>query len=112
MKLIALIVAIVGGLITIAFTIFPIGNLTIFPAFITIICGFILLKLYNQDHLSTKLPKILITIAFIGALVSMSRAVLNTDEIEDDVKFELREKESKKEAVKELEELEELEGLE
>ena len=42
----------------------------------------------------------------------MSRAVLNTDEIEDDVKFELREKESKKEAVKELEELEELEGLE
>lgn len=106
MKLIALIVAIIGSIITIAFTVFPIGNLTIFPAFITVICGFILLKLYNQEQQSTKLPKVLITIAFIGALVSMSRAVLNTDEIEEDVKFELREKESEKEAVKELEGLE------
>lgn len=109
MKLIALIIAIIGGIITIVFTIFPIGNLTIFPAFITIICGFILLKLYSQEHLSTKLPKVLITIAFIGALISMSRSVLNTDEIEEDTNFELREKESKKEAVKELEELEGLE---
>ena len=106
MKLIALIVALIGVVITIAFTIFPIGNLTIFPAFITVICGFILLKLYSQEHLSTKLPKILITIAFIGALVSMSRAVLNTDEVEEDIKFELRENESKQEALKELEELE------
>jgi len=112
MKILALIIAVLGCIITIAFTIFPIGNLTVFPAFITIICGFILLKLYNQEGKSTNLPKILIGIAFIGALISMSRSVLTTDAIEDDIQFEQREQKSEKEAVKDLEDLEELEDLE
>ncbi len=111
MKTLALIIAIIGCVITIAFTIFPIGNLTVFPAFITIICGFILLKLSEQDGTSTKLPKILIGIAFIGALISMSRSVLTTDAIEKDVQFEQREENSEQEAVKDLEDLEDLEDL-
>ncbi len=111
MKILALIIAVLGCIITIAFTIFPIGNLTVFPAFITIICGFIVLKLYNQEGLSTKLPKVLIGIAFVGALISMSRSVLTTDEVVKDIQFEQRKEKSEKDAVKDLEDLEDLEDL-
>ncbi len=112
MRILALIIAVTGCIITIAFTFFPIGNLTVFPAFITIVCGFILLKLNKQEALSTKLPKILIGIAFIGALISMSRSVLVKDEVVKDIQFEQRKEKSKKEAIKDLEELEELNELE
>jgi len=106
MKLLTSIIAVLGIIITIAFTIFPIGNLTIFPALITVLCGIILLKLYKKEGSSTMFPKVIIGLAIIGALISSGRALLTTDKIEEDLKFEQRQEKSNQEAVDELEGLE------
>lgn len=106
MKLLALIIAIIGAIITIVFTIFPVGSLTVFPALITIICGFILYRLYKQENKSTNFPKLIMAIALISALISISRNVLTDDVIVNDIEMEQREEKSKNDAVKDLEELE------
>ncbi|MFD0962587.1 hypothetical protein [Pseudofulvibacter geojedonensis] len=106
MRLLALIIAIIGLIITIAFTIFPVGSLTIFPAIITLVCGFILYRLNKHDERSTLFPKIIIGLALVSALISISKNVLIDDTIDNDIEMEQREKKSKQDAVKDLEELE------
>jgi len=103
MKLLTSIIAILGIIITLAFTVFPIGNLTIFPAIITIICGVILYKIYDKEGSSTTFPKIIIGIAVLGAVISSSRALLTSDKIAEDQKFEQRQEKSNQEAVDDLE---------
>jgi len=106
MKLLTSIIAILGIIITIAFTIFPIGNLTIFPALITILCGVILLKLYKKECSNTMFPKVIIGLAVVGALISSSRALLTSDKIAEDINFEQRQEKSSQESVQDLEGLE------
>ena len=106
MKLLTSIIAIIGLIITIAFTIFPIGNLTLFPAIITILCGVILLKVYLKEGNNTLFPKIVIGIAAVGAIISICRSVLITDTIAVDESFEIRQEKSNEDAVKDLEGLE------
>lgn len=106
MRLLALIIAVLGLIVTVAFTIFPIGNLTIFPAITTIICGVILLKLYKSDGKISSLPKVIIAIAFIAIVISSVRTALTDDVIAVDTEFEQKEEQSKEDAVKELEGLE------
>lgn len=106
MKLLTSIIAIIGMLITIAFTVFPVGNLTIFPALITILCGNVLLNIYKKEGNNTLFPKIVIGIAAVGAIISICRSVLITDTIATDESFEIRQEKSNEDAVKELEELE------
>jgi D-alanyl-lipoteichoic acid acyltransferase DltB (MBOAT superfamily) len=103
MKSLTIIIAIIGAIITLAFTVFPIGNLTIFPAIITFLCGFILFKLYKKENKATLIPKIIIFIAVLGAIISFSRTLLSTDNIALDENFEKRQEESNKNAVKDLE---------
>lgn len=106
MKLLTSIIAIIGSIITLAFTIFPIGNLTVFPAAITILCGIILYKIYKTDGVNTLFPKIIIGLATIGAIISISRSLLTSDKIAEDQNFELRQEKSNQEAVEDLEGLE------
>jgi len=106
MKLLTSIIAVLGIIITIAFTIFPIGNLTIFPALITVLCGIILLKLYKKEGNNTIFPKIIIGLAVVGALVSIGRSALTSDKVAPDVQFEERQEKSNQEAVDDLEGLE------
>ncbi|MGB0973456.1 MAG: hypothetical protein ACPGU9_00545 [Flavobacteriaceae bacterium] len=106
MKLLTSIIAIIGLIITIAFTIFPIGNLTVFPAIITALCGIILFKIYTKEGSNQLFPKLIIGLAVIGAVISICRAVLVTDTVAEDQNFELRQEQSNEDAVKELEELE------
>lgn len=106
MRLLALLIAIIGLIITVVFTIFPVGSLTIFPAIITLICGFILYRLNKHVDKSTMLPKVIIGLALVSALVSISKNVLTDDTIENDIEMEQREEKSKNDAVKDLEELE------
>lgn len=106
MKLLTSIIAIIGLIITIAFTIFPIGNLTLFPAIITVICGIILFKIHKRDHINLLFPKVIIGLAVIGAVISICKAVLISDTIAEDQHFEQRQEQSNEDAVKDLEELE------
>lgn len=106
MKLLTSIIAIIGIIITIAFTIFPIGNLTIFPAIITVLCSVILYKIYNKDGNSTLFPKIIIGLALIGAIISIGRSALTSDKIAEDQNFEQRQEKSNQDAVEDLEGLE------
>jgi len=106
MKLLTSIIAILGAIITIASTIFPIGNLTIFPALITILCGIILLKLHKKEGNNILFPKVIIGLAVAGALISSCRSLLTADKIAEDQKFEQRQEKSNKEAVEDLEGLE------
>ncbi len=106
MRILALIIAIIGAIITIIFTIFPVGNLTVFPALITIICGLILIRLHKSENRSNSIPKIIIGIALLGAIISSTKAMLTEDIIVNDKEFELKEQKSKTDAIKDLEELE------
>jgi len=106
MKLLTSIIAILGIIITIAFTIFPIGNLTMFPAIITVLCGVILYKIYKKEGGNTTFPKLIIGLAVLGALISSGRALLTSDKIAEDIKFEHRQEKSNQEAIDDLEELE------
>ena len=106
MKLLTAIIAVLGIIITITFTIFPIGNLTLFPAIITILCGVILYKIYDKEGHNTLFPKFIIGIAILGALISSGRALLTADKIEEDLIFEQRQEKSNQESVDELEGLE------
>ena len=106
MKLLTSIIAILGIIITIAFTIFPIGNLTVFPAIITIVCGIVLYKIYQNENSNLLFPKVIIGLAILGALVSSSRALLITDKIAEDINFEQRQEKSNQESVQDLEDLE------
>ena len=69
-------------------------------------CGVILLKLYKKEGSNTIFPKVIIGLAVVGALVSIGRAVLTSDKIAEDTKFEQRQEKSNQEAVEELEGLE------
>lgn len=106
MKLLTTIIAIIGLLITLIFTVFPIGNLTFFPAIITILCGVILFKIYNNESINTIFPKIIIGIAILGAVISLSRELLTSDKVAADQNFELRQEKSNQDAVEDLEGLE------
>jgi hypothetical protein len=105
MKLLTSIIAIIGIIITIVFTIFPIGYLTIFPAIITVLCGVILYKIYKGENGNTLFPKLIIGLALVGALISISRSLFTSDTIADDQKFEQRQEKSSQEAVNDLEDL-------
>ncbi|MGB1268553.1 MAG: hypothetical protein ACPG45_02335 [Flavobacteriaceae bacterium] len=106
MKLLTSIIAVIGILITIAFTVFPIGNLTVFPAIITILCGVVLLKINKKENTSLVFPKLIIALAAIGATISICRAVLVSDTVAKDETFKLRQEKSNQDAVKDLEDLE------
>ncbi len=106
MKLLTSIIAIIGILITIVFTIFPIGSLTVLPAIITILCGIILLKTYKKENASPLFPKLIIGLAAIGAIISIGKAILVSDTVAEDQNFELRQEKSNKEAIEDLEGLE------
>ena len=106
MKLLTSIIAVLGIIITIALTITPVGNLTIFPAIITILCGVILYKIYKKDGNNTVFPKFIIGIAILGVLISSGKALLTTDKVADDQKFKQRQEKSNQENVEDLEGLE------
>jgi|TARA_B110000014_G_C19959977_1_gene496795 membrane-bound ClpP family serine protease len=106
MKILTTIIAILGLIITIVFTIAPIGNLIIFPALITILSGLLLFKNYKKENKSTKIPKIIIGIAILGALISFGRTLFTTDNVAVDENFEKRQENSSNQAIKDLEGLE------
>jgi len=106
MKLLTSIIAVLGILITIVLTITPVGMLTVIPAIITILCGVILYKICNKEGSNTIFPKFIIGIAILGALISSGRALLTTDKVADDQKFEQRQEKSNQENVEDLEDLE------
>lgn len=106
MRLLALIIAVIGVIITVAFTISPIGSLTLFPALITLICGFILFRLNKLENKSTSLAKIVMGIALTCSVIAISKDLLTEDVIVQDTELKQREKESKNDAIKDLEELE------
>ncbi len=106
MKLLTTIIAFIGLIITLAFTVFPIGYLTIFPAIITILCGIILYKINSNEEKSILLPKLLIGLAIIGAIISLSRGYLTSDIVAEDETFEQRQEKSNQDAIDDLEGLE------
>ncbi len=104
MRILTTIIAILGLIITLAFTITPIGYITVFPGVTTIICGFILLKT-SKENRKKLFPKIIIVIASIAVLLSVGRNLLNNDEVVKDENFEHRQSKSSNDALKDLEEL-------
>ena len=106
MKILTTIIAILGLIITIVFTIAPIGNLIIFPSIITILSGLLLFKIYNKENKNTIIPKIIIGTAILGTLISFGRTLFSTDNVAVDEKFEKRQEKSSNQAIKDLEGLE------
>ena len=113
MRIFALVLASLSLLITIAFTIVPVGNIIIFPSIITIICAFIAFRIGLKEKSKVGFARLLMIVAFISLVTSIVRTHLTEDIIVEDQQFIEREEKSKDDAVKELEELEDdLEGLE
>jgi hypothetical protein len=107
MRKLFLILTIVFGLLSIAFTILPLDTLAFLPIGLALVFG--LLTLRQSENSQKKLPKIILTIAAICSAVVLGKILLVKDEVATDTQFEQQKIETKQEAQKELEELESLE---
>ncbi|MGV9003301.1 hypothetical protein [Flavobacterium sp.] len=104
MRKLFLILALLFVLISIAFTILPMGTIAFLPIGLSLIFSLLLLR--NSEGQHTKLPTWLLTLSAVCSLVVLLKVVLIEDKIEVDQKFEQQKVDTKIEAKKELEALE------
>lgn len=107
MRKLFLILAILFGVLGIAFTILPMDTLAFLPIGLTIVFGLLTLKKSEENQ--KKVPQIILSIAALCSVVVLGKTLLIKDEVATDTQFEQQKIETKQEAKKELEELEGLE---
>ncbi len=95
------ITAIVFAIISLLFTVLPLGTIAFLPVVLTLILS--LLAFLKSKDKQKILPKIILIISFLNLLVVVGKVVLIKDKVETDKQFELKKEESKKEDIKDLE---------
>ena len=104
MKKLFLIFAVLFLLLSIVFTILPMGTIAFFPICLALIFSLLVLKKSEENN--RMLPNWLLTLSAICSFVVVLKVVFIKDNVEVDKKFEQQKVETKIEAKKELEELE------
>jgi len=103
-----IILASVFTLLSVVFSVLPLGTIAVPPIAIALLLSFLALQKSDAD--SKKLPKILLLIAAICLVAVIGKQLLVKEEVAKDAQFEQTIEKSKEEDKKELEELENLEG--
>lgn len=104
MKKLLFFLAILFLLLSIVFTILPMGTIAYLPIGLALLLSLILLKKSEENQ--RKLPNWLLTLSAICSFIVLIKVLFIKDKVEVDQKFEQQKIETKKEAKKELEELE------
>ena len=99
-----IILSIILTIISIIFSVLPLGTLALAPIVLAIITIFISFK--KSTIAERTLPKRLFIVAYICAIVVVGKTFLLKDKVAKDTKFEQQKAETKQEAKKELEDLE------
>ncbi|MEW5676811.1 hypothetical protein ABGT15_10895 [Flavobacterium enshiense] len=95
-------------LLSIVFTILPMGTLAILPIGLALLLGFFAFRKTDPTH--NTFPKILLFTSLFCLLIVIGKAIFVKEEVTKDVQFEQTIEKSKEEDKKELEELENLEA--
>jgi uncharacterized membrane protein len=91
-------------IISIIFSVLPLGTLALAPIILAIIVIFIAFK--KSPLTERKLPKRLFIVVYLCAIMVVGKTFLLKDKVATDTKFEQQKAETKQEAKKELEDLE------
>lgn len=111
MKKIILIIATVIAILALILAFTPTDTIPLLPAIISLILGFLALKMHQKAQASTQFPKIVIAISFLAATIVCGKSLFIEDTVAVDEAFEEK-KEETKEDIKELNDLQELNDLE
>lgn len=103
-----IILSLLFALLSVIFTVLPLGTIAVLPIVTTLLLSFLTLK--KSDTNSKKFPKTLLSIATVCLVVVLGKQLLVKEKVAKDVQFEQTIEKSKEENKKELEELENLEG--
>jgi len=101
MRLFLIISSIVFAVLSLIFTILPLGTIAFLPVVLTLI--FSLLAFLKSNDKQKILPRIILIISVLNLLVVVGKIVLIKDKVVNDKQFELKKEESKKEDIKDLE---------
>ncbi len=101
MRKILIILSIFFTLISIIFTVFPLGTIALLPIVVGLLISFLAFQKSSTEQ--RKILRILIAIIAISMLVVVAKLVLIKDKVASDKQFEIKKEESKKEDIKELE---------
>lgn len=107
MKKVYLILALVFAVISIVFTILPMGTISFLPIVPAIIFAFLAMR--NADGRTLHASRLILFVSASMLLIVIGKEIFVKDEIVVDKQFEQKKVETQKEDVKELEELEGLE---
>ena len=105
MKTIYLIAAIAFGIIGIAMTVLPFGELALIPLGTALIGAFLLYRSEKNQGGSTRWARLILVVLVLAAAVSSFRALTDTNVV-DETNMQEREDKSKEEAIEELEGIE------
>jgi hypothetical protein len=100
-------IAILFALISIVFTVLPMGTLAIIPIAITLIFGF--LGFRNSEGIPMHISRLALFAGGLMLLIVIGKEIFIKDEVVVDQQFEQKKAAGEKEDVKQLEELEGLE---
>jgi len=101
MRLFLIISAIIFAVLSLIFTLLPLGTIAFLPVVLTFI--FSLLAFLKSKDKQRILPRIILIISVLNLLVVVGKIVLIKDKVVNDKQFELKKEESKKEDIKDLE---------
>jgi EamA domain-containing membrane protein RarD len=107
MKKAFLAIAILFALISIVFTVLPMGTLAVVPIAITLIFGY--LGFRKSEGIPMHISRLTLFAAGLMLLIVIGKEIFIKDDIVVDQQFEQKKADAKKEDVKQLEELEGLE---
>ena len=101
MRLFLIISSIVFAVLSLIFTILPLGTIAFLPVVLSLILSLLaFLKSKNKQKI---LPQIILIISVLNLLVVVGKIVLIKDRVQTDKQFEMKKEESKKEDIKDLE---------
>ena len=109
MRTIFIILGTIAALLAAIMTFLPFDSLALAPALLGVIFGYLALR---RTEKGKGFPKFLVIVSLLAGVIALAKPILFDNKVEQDEQFELREEETKKEALEELENLDDLEGLE
>lgn len=104
MKKLLIIFACIFTILSVAFSVLPLGTLALLPIGLAFILSFAALKITSDSN--QKLPKILLFITFLSLLFVLGKELLIKEEVAKDDQFEKAIEQSETENKKDLEQLE------
>ncbi len=111
MRTIFILLGTMAAILAVIMAFLPFGSIALAPALLGLIFGFFALKMGKDKGKGS--AKFIIVLSVLAGAIAVVKPLVFKNEVRTDQQFEIREQESRQEAIEELEELEnELDELE